>query len=61
MSGLLTEIKKCDHCAQHLPLGPYPIVSFTAKSKIVLLSQAPGRKAHQHQKAWDDPSGKLLR
>ncbi|MEM8763464.1 MAG: uracil-DNA glycosylase family protein [Bacteroidota bacterium] len=61
MNGLLSQIKKCDHCAQHLPLGPYPIVSFTGKSKIVLLSQAPGRKAHQHQKAWDDPSGKLLR
>lgn len=42
-------------------MGPRPIVAGTEKSKIVLISQAPGRKAHEHNKAWDDPSGRKLR
>jgi uracil-DNA glycosylase len=44
-----------------LPLGPRPIISGTKRSKIILVSQAPGRKAHEQNRAWDDPSGKKLR
>ena len=61
MQNLLKEIRQCTHCTKNLPLGPRPIVEATVKSKIVLASQAPGRKAHLHNKAWDDPSGKKLR
>ncbi|MEM1338841.1 MAG: uracil-DNA glycosylase family protein [Bacteroidota bacterium] len=42
-------------------MGPRPIVSAATTSKIVLASQAPGRKAHLHNKAWDDPSGRKLK
>ena len=61
MEKLLSEIRDCTVCSEHLPLGPRPIVAGTSKSKIVLVSQAPGRKAHSHNKAWDDPSGRKLR
>lgn len=61
MEKLLVEIRSCTVCQEHLPLGPRPIVAATPNSKIVLASQAPGRKAHVHNKAWDDPSGKKLR
>jgi len=61
MKKLLTEIRSCEVCKAHLPLGPRPIISGTVKSKIILVSQAPGRKAHEHNKAWDDPSGRKLR
>ncbi|MGD1947353.1 MAG: uracil-DNA glycosylase family protein [Croceivirga sp.] len=61
MNTLLTEIRYCTVCSAHLPLGPRPIVEASIYSKIVLASQAPGRKAHLHNKAWDDPSGKRLR
>ena len=61
MKGLLTQIRDCDVCKAHLPLGPRPIISATVQSKIVLVSQAPGRKAHENNKAWDDPSGRKLR
>ena len=61
MEKLLAEIRNCTVCHEHLPLGPRPIVEATIQSKIVLASQAPGRKAHLHNKAWDDPSGKKLR
>ncbi|TCK67906.1 uracil-DNA glycosylase [Winogradskyella wandonensis] len=61
MKYLLKDIKQCKVCEPHLPLGANPIVSFTPESKIILLSQAPGRIAHEKSKAWDDPSGKKLR
>ncbi|MEN1784028.1 MAG: uracil-DNA glycosylase family protein [Bacteroidota bacterium] len=61
MQQLLQEIRDCTHCINQLPFGPRPIIAGTPKSKIVLASQAPGRLAHEHNKAWDDPSGKNLR
>lgn len=61
MQELLSEIRGCEVCKAHLPLVPRPIVAGTTNSKIILVSQAPGRKAHVENKAWDDPSGKKLR
>ncbi|WP_368662477.1 uracil-DNA glycosylase family protein [Zobellia laminariae] len=61
MKKLLSEIRKCEVCREHLPLGPRPIVAGTKNAKIVLVSQAHSRKAHEHNKAWDDPSGRKLR
>lgn len=61
MEKLLCEIRECRICEDHLPLGPNPIVEATKKSKIILISQAPGRIVHQTGIAWDDQSGKKLR
>jgi uracil-DNA glycosylase len=61
MQKLLSEIRSCKACKAHLPLGPRPIISGTVNSKIILVSQAPGRIAHEQNRAWDDPSGKKLR
>lgn len=61
MQKLLTEIRGCEVCKAHLPLEPRPIVFGSNTSKIILVSQAPGRKAHVGNKAWDDPSGRKLR
>lgn len=61
MRGLLKEIRECSLCRPFLPLGPNPIISASAQTKIVLVSQAPGKIAHLQNKAWDDPSGKRLK
>ncbi|HEA30592.1 MAG TPA: uracil-DNA glycosylase family protein [Leeuwenhoekiella sp.] len=61
MKGLLKEIRQCSLCEPFLPLGANPIISASAESKIVLISQAPGRIAHEKTRAWDDPSGKRLK
>ena len=61
MEDLLSEIRGCEVCRAQLPLGPRPILAASARSKIVLVSQAPGRKAHEQDKAYDDPSGRKLR
>lgn len=61
MQDLLSEIRQCKICQAHLPLGAKPILDAHKSSKIVLLSQAPGRVAHQSGLAWDDAGGKRLR
>ena len=61
MQKLLAEIRNCKLCEPHLDLGARPIIAASENSKILLISQAPGRIAHLKNKAWDDPSGKVLR
>ena len=61
MQKLLSEIRKCEVCKAHLPLGPRPIVAAHPDSKIVIIGQAPGTKVHETGIPWDDPSGKQLR
>lgn len=60
MNDLLSEIRQCSICSG-LPLGPRPIVSVDASSRILIIGQAPGTKVHASGIPWDDPSGKLLR
>lgn len=54
-------IRACTICERHLPLGPRPVVSFSEKSKILIIGQAPGTKVHNSGIPWDDASGKRLR
>ena len=55
------EISNCQVCAARLQLGPRPIVSFSALSKIIIIGQAPGSIVHKTGIPWDDQSGKNLR
>ena len=61
MKKLLSEIRACEVCAEHLPLGPRPIVAAHQNARIIIIGQAPGTKVHKTGVPWDDPSGKLLR
>jgi len=61
LEDLLCEIRDCRVCKEHLPLGPKPIIEANKNSKIVLISQAPGRIVHESGIAWNDQSGKKLR
>ena len=61
MKQLLSEIRDCTLCEKNLPLGPRPIIEASKKSKILLISQAPGRVVHESGVAWKDQSGKKLR
>jgi len=58
---LLQEIRACTNCSEHLPLGPRPIANFSAKSRILLVGQAPGTRVHETGIPWNDPSGVRLR
>lgn len=57
---LLKEIKACTIC-QDLPLGPNPILQFSAKAKLLVAGQAPGQITHHKGRPFDDASGERLR
>ncbi|AWW74304.1 IclR family transcriptional regulator [Erythrobacter sp. KY5] len=59
--ALHTEIAACTLCAEHLPLGPRPVVQFSPASRILIIGQAPGTRVHASGIAWDDDSGDRLR
>lgn len=61
MNHLLGEISKCRVCEPFLPLGARPIVTAHAKSRIIIVGQAPGLTVHQSGIPWDDKSGDTLR
>jgi uracil-DNA glycosylase len=58
---LLGEIRACRVCARHLPLGPRPVLQASATSRLLIVSQAPGRRVHASGIPFDDPSGVRLR
>lgn len=55
------KIAHCTLCASQLPLGPRPVVQFSAASRVLIASQAPGKAVHNSGIPFDDPSGKRLR
>ena len=61
LDALLGEIRACTLCAQHLPLGPNPVLRAGAGARILIVGQAPGTKVHATGIPWNDASGKRLR
>jgi uracil-DNA glycosylase len=60
--GVLKEnIKACTLCEADLPYPPKPIFSFSARSKILIVGQAPGIKVQESGVPWNDASGERLR
>ncbi|AOL23955.1 Uracil DNA glycosylase superfamily protein [Erythrobacter litoralis] len=59
--ALHEEIAACTLCAEHLPLGPRPVVQFSPASRVLIIGQAPGTKVHESGVPWDDDSGDRLR
>lgn len=61
LTELLTNIRHCQICAEHLPLGPRPVVQAGRGAKLLIIGQAPGTRVHASGVPWDDPSGERLR
>jgi len=61
ITSLISDIKDCQVCSQHLPLGPRPVVTAHPMARIAIIGQAPGTKVHASGIPWDDASGKQLR
>ncbi len=61
LKNLLSEIKDCRLCEEHLSFGPRPVVQADSKAKILVAGQAPGRKVHESGVPFDDASGERLR
>ena len=60
ISGLKKNIKACSICEADLPYPPKPVFSFSAKSKILIVGQAPGSKVQESGMPWNDASGDRL-
>ena len=61
ISELKKNIKACTLCEADLPNPSKPIFSFSAKSKILIVGQAPGIKVQESGIPWNDVSGDRLR
>jgi uracil-DNA glycosylase len=61
VEALLTTVRHCRICQEQLPVQPNPIFKLHPEVKILLISQAPGRMAHEKGKPYYDPSGLRLR
>lgn len=58
---LLSEVRGCRRCEAQLPLGPKPVFQASARARVLIVGQAPGRLAHLAGRPFDDPSGERLR
>jgi len=61
LEQILREARACTVCAAHLPLGPLPLVRAGRRARVLIISQAPGTKAHASDLSFNDPSGDRLR
>ncbi len=61
LTSLLHEVRACTLCAEHLPLGPRPVLQAHTSARILIAGQAPGRKVHETGLPFNDASGDRLR
>lgn len=61
VAALAAEIAACRLCEKHLPLGPRPVVRFSATARLLIIGQAPGTIVHETGIPWNDRSGDRLR
>ncbi len=61
LDTLLAEVRACRICAEHLPLGPRPVLRMAESARLLIIGQAPGTKVHETGVPWNDPSGDRLR
>ncbi len=61
LEDLSIEARGCTVCAPHLPLGPRPIFRAAPGARLLIISQAPGTKAHETGLTFNDASGDRLR
>ena len=61
ITSLLSEVRRCSICSEHLPHGPRPVFQLHPRARILVVGQAPGRKVHESGVPFADASGKRLR
>ncbi|MER3546178.1 MAG: hypothetical protein C4338_00730 [Rhodanobacteraceae bacterium] len=61
LSALLEDIRACRVCAAHLPHGARPVLQAHPDARLLVVSQAPGRRVHESGIPFDDKSGEKLR
>jgi uracil-DNA glycosylase/anti-sigma regulatory factor (Ser/Thr protein kinase) len=58
---LVGRVRACALCAPYLPFGPRPILRGRPSARLLIVSQAPGKRAHETGMSFNDRSGDRLR
>ena len=58
---LMARIRACRLCESRLPLGCRPVLQASPRARLLIVSQAPGRRVHETGIPFNDPSGERLR
>jgi uracil-DNA glycosylase len=61
LDEVLAAARACRVCAEHLPLGPRPVLRAGAEARLLVVGQAPGSRVHATGIPWNDASGDRLR
>ncbi|MDH5748996.1 MAG: uracil-DNA glycosylase family protein [Rhodospirillales bacterium] len=61
LTALLNQVRACDLCRDHLPLGPRPTLRASGTARLLIIGQAPGTRVHETGVPWNDRSGDRLR
>lgn len=61
LAALSREARACRICEEELPQAPRPVFLVDKTARLLIVGQAPGRRAHQTGIPWNDPSGEVLR
>lgn len=61
LDALLRRVRACRACAGVLPHGPRPVLQADPRARVLIASQAPGRRVHASGVPFDDVSGDRLR
>ena len=61
LATLLADIRACRRCVGELPQPPHPVLRVKPGTRILIVGQAPGARAHAAGRPFDDPSGERLR
>jgi uracil-DNA glycosylase len=59
--ALMARIRACRVCTRHLPHGCRPVLQAHPDARLLIVSQAPGRKVHETGVPFNDKSGEKLR
>ncbi|WP_427852296.1 uracil-DNA glycosylase family protein [Stenotrophomonas acidaminiphila] len=59
--ALMARIRAYRLCQAQLPLGCRPVLQASPGTRLLIVSQAPGRKVHETGIPFNDPSGERLR
>lgn len=59
--ALMARIHACRACARHLPHGCHPVLQAHPDARLLIVSQAPGRRVQETGIPFNDRSGDRLR
>ena len=61
LTTVIAQARACTLCKDQLPQAPRPVFRAARSARLLIVGQAPGRRAHESGTPWNDPSGDLLR